>query len=91
MVSGNIFKLMTVFQVLMDQVLALLSHMENKFGSCYFKNVGQSVLKVIKLSYLEVQNKLSLLWQGLLLNIFHLNQNKLQNKSFRKKLKKHIN
>jgi len=59
--SGNTFKQIIVFQAQMENHLALQNHMVNKFGLCYYKNVGRNVLKVIKQLYQEVQNRHSLL------------------------------
>jgi hypothetical protein len=46
--NGNTFKQIIPFQAQMENHLVLPPHMVNKFGICYYKNVGRNVLKVIK-------------------------------------------
>jgi hypothetical protein len=46
--NGSTFKQIIASQVQMENHLALQNHMANKFGLCYYKNAGQSALKVIK-------------------------------------------
>lgn len=59
MENGDTLKLMICFQVGMENRHFSHNLMDDKFGSCFFRNVGLNVLKAINLSNQAILKKLS--------------------------------